>query len=136
MQKFGKNRLLIVALVILCALFALTACAPKTEAPAGDSAQSTTANSSATGDAQTTDEPAATPTPDPEPVAETPTYAGTDAEGIINNLCSQTGCHDASTVLAYKADAKVAQLRVDTHSTVEVELTDEQAQALVEYFTK
>jgi hypothetical protein len=129
--------LIIVALVF--GVLGFAACAPKEASPSTSGAEQSNEDQSGgvdTADSSlgqsgggSSDSPSA-------PDEQKPSYDGTDPEQIITVLCSEPMCHAADVALGYKTTAKGAELRVDTHSSVEVDLTDAQIASLKEYFTE
>lgn len=62
--------------------------------------------------------------------------AGLPVEQIVKASCDVDGCHSASKVLEYRVDAETARQKVETHVAPKVELTEEQKDAFIQYFTK
>lgn len=57
-------------------------------------------------------------------------------EEIIQASCGTDGCHTAQSILEYRTDADSAKLRVDSHVSRKVELSDDQKSAFAEFFTE
>jgi hypothetical protein len=114
------------------------ACAPRNtnDPPATDSAQDQTERDQNLDETLSDPEGSSIEPPASDHPPVKAIYDGTDPEQIITILCAQPMCHAGDDILGYKTTEKGAQLRVNTHSSIEVDLTKEQQMALTIYFTE
>lgn len=68
--------------------------------------------------------------------ATQPVATGAGPSEIITASCGESSCHDAQKILDFRMDADSAKVRVDTHAAINADLTDDQKQSLVDFFTK